>query len=77
MTSLSNQLELVFKARGYKWQVSGELISPTVEDIDRVLDHIKETLVEQEGKDVQLETGRLLVKKNDGHLDLYVYWGEL
>lgn len=77
MRELSKQLALLYKARNYEWSVSGEKHVPTDEDMDKMLDHIKARLDEQPGDAVQLEVGRLIVRREDGHLDVYVHFGEI
>lgn len=77
MSKLSDQIEMLFKARGYKWRIGGELRFPTAEDIEKVLRTAKASIDMDGGTEVQLEIGRLIVRKDAGHYDVYVYFGEL
>lgn len=77
MSKLSDQIEMLFKARGYKWRIGGEQRFPTSEDIEKVLRTAKASIDMDGGTEVQLEIGRLIVRKEAGHYDVYVYFGEL
>jgi hypothetical protein len=77
MRNIAKQLALLFAARGYTWKFDEAHKVPTEEDMDQMLAHIKDTLDKNPGDGVQLEIGRLIVRRDEGHLDVYVYFGEL
>ena len=75
--NLPEQLSLLYAARGYTWKLDGKEQIPTAEDIQLVLETAKETLDKEPGSMVQLEVGRLVLRREAGHYDVYVYFGEL
>lgn len=77
MTTLAEKISLLFEVRNYKWRIGGELRHPTANDIEKVLREAKAALDNESGTEVSLEIGRLIVRKEAGHYDVYVHFGEL
>lgn len=74
---LAIELESLFRDKGYEWKIGQELILPDASDIARVLDKAAETLyAEPDGATLLMTTGRLVIKKDAGHIDVYVLMGE-
>lgn len=73
--SLEEELESMFLVKDYRWRINGSLVYPTATDIRETIDRaVKELYDEPEG--TQLEVGRLIIKKADGHYDVYAMIGE-
>ncbi len=70
--NLAKQLVDTFVERGYKWNIGGTLRPPSYQDMEQALKRIDETLNDNE----QMEFGRLIAVKKDGHLDIYIYEGD-
>lgn len=66
----------VFTKRGYKWKFKDGIRPPDKEDIQGVIDAATETLY-AEPNDTQVELGKIIVKKVNDHLDVYVFVGDL
>lgn len=77
MSSLADQLALLFEARGYTWKIGGESTVPSSDDIQKVIEKAVETLDKTGSDDIELETGRLIFRRYAGHTDLYVYFGSI
>lgn len=75
MRTLSTKLAEEFQKNDYKWAFSTGLKIPTAEDIDKTLDVMREHLLESE-EDTQIELGRLIMRKREGHYDVFMYMGE-
>lgn len=75
--ALADELELLFLARDYRFKIGGERVNPTADDIQGILDHAQEVIDKEPGDTVQLEIGRLLIRKREGSTDVFVYFGEL
>lgn len=74
--SLAEELHDLFVRYDYKWKVSdGTLVTPSVEDMQKTLDKIAET-VENEGDGTVLSVGRLLANKQAEGLEIYLYVGD-
>lgn len=72
--TIEEQLESEFILRGYQWKVDGELVTPSAEDIRKVIDRCKELL----GDGGQIEVARLIVRREDPNdpFDIYLHYGE-
>lgn len=71
-------LEGLFKERGIKWRIDGELKEPSANDIWRVCAEARKQLAAlPPGGQPQLEIGRLIIQKNGLHYDVYVHIGEI
>ena len=70
------QILSVFEKNGYTWKFSDGVRAPNEEDLTKTLETMKDALAEAE-ENTQVELGRLIVKKSEGHYDVYVYVGEL
>lgn len=75
--SLAEDIQAVFVAKGYLWKMGEDRHIPTVEDIQKVMDHAKTILDAEPDEELQLEVGRLLFKKRDNTIDVFVMYGEI
>jgi hypothetical protein len=72
---IESELESLFLVHDYRWKIDGVLRYPTSEEIRQTIDRAVEELYhEQDG--TQLEVGRLIIKKSQGHYDVYAMIGE-
>ena len=74
--SIAEELEAHFVLKDYKWRIDGELQTPSVEDIEKALERVKELIAEGGS----IEVGRLIVQKplpEVDNYDVYVYVGSL
>lgn len=76
MIEIAEKLAHYFLVNDFKWKISGNLVTPTVDDIQDVLSAGAERLAEEEG-DANLEIGRLVFLKRDNYIDVYVHAGRL
>lgn len=74
--SLADEIYLHFVKHGFTWKIGGEDVPPSLEDIEAFLDKCREVMYDEEDG-AMLTTGRLVIHKNDGHLDAYVLIGDL
>jgi len=81
--SLASDIHDEFVRKGYTWnfKVGGQK-TPTVDDIDKTLAYMSETLNDQnavEGATLEfpLSSGRLIMKINEGVKDVYVHYGSI
>ena len=65
-----------FYTQNTRWKVDGKFVEPTEDDIGKVLDRLAEAVYDGE-ENTQAQTGGILVKKQDGHVDVYLHLGEL
>lgn len=61
-------------AEEHKWRIDGELVIPTYEDVKLLLKRIIDQ-VRKSTTPISVETGGLLVKVSDGHIDVYINVG--
>ena len=66
----------IFKSRDYRWNFSDGSRVPSLEELTDAVDRLKTALLESEDK-TQVASGRLIVKKDEGHYDIYVHMGEI
>jgi hypothetical protein len=77
MNEIAAKLHQMFVLFGYKWRISGELVTPTVEDISQTLDRAKEVLY-TEAVPSQLEVGRIIVQHYEqGKFNIYLHFGAI
>lgn len=76
--SLAQKIADVFSENGWVWKYKDGDKVPPVEDVKMVLDRLRDDLVdyEGEGEQPQIEMGRLIMKKREGHYDVFVWLGE-
>lgn len=74
-TALEDELESIFIVHDYRWKIDGVLRYPTAEEIRQTIDKAVERL-HNEDDEAQLEVGRLIIKKKQGHYDVYTMIGE-
>jgi len=73
---LCGQIYRYFLLRNFKWRKNGELIFPSMEDIEEMIMSCIQAISESKD-DISIEVGSLLVKKNEGKIDVYMYVGEI
>lgn len=63
-------------AQEHKWRINGELQVPHFavvnETLQKLIDYVKKSPTP-----ISIEQGGILVKSSDGHIDVYVYAGEV
>lgn len=75
--NLVERVSLTLSLTGKRWKLDDdELLFPSEDDIETVLENTKAVLDRQPGE-AQIEVGGLIVKKSDGHYDIYVHVGEI
>jgi hypothetical protein len=75
--TLPEILNSIFKANKLEWKRSdGTMFTPTTGDFAGALDKVKSVLYGEEDG-TQMEFGRLIVKKDEGHIDVYCRIGEI
>lgn len=73
---LIDEILVNFYSHNIRWRVNGHLQEPSEDDVRRVLDRLRDAVYD--GVDqTQAGTGGILVKNDDGHLDVYLHIGEL
>lgn len=73
--SLADSLAIEFAVRDWHWKVGGELVIPSARDISKVLTSMADML-ESEPDETQVLVGRLIMRKSDGHNDVYLFYGD-
>lgn len=75
--ALADDLAVEFAIRNYTWNIDGEAVVPTSEDIKETLDSMKQKLY-TEPVPSQMHLGRLIVhhRKQD-HFDVYLQMGSI
>jgi hypothetical protein len=64
-----------FEAKDFRYRINDELVVPTKDDLSRILADMK-SLLGPEPDGAQISVGRLIMKKADGHHDVYLFIGE-
>ncbi|QIN94127.1 hypothetical protein PP459_gp106 [Streptomyces phage Wakanda] len=77
MKKLVDELATYFLANGYEWKFDYGMAIPNEDDLERAIVKVKEILENDPSDNVQLEIGRMLFKKRDGFIDVFVYMGNL
>lgn len=72
---LLEDLEKQFKDRDFKYRVNGELVVPDKDDLTKILAELLR-LIKDEPDGAQVSLGRLIMKKQDGHNDVFLFLGE-
>lgn len=70
--AIAKELSQLFRLKGYKWRFDGTLKTPSVADILEVLQEVAKRL-EDEPDGTWIETGRLIMIKQAGFLDVYAH----
>lgn len=73
--TVADEIHEIFKAKGYRWKIDGELRNPTLQDVKDTLDRMAEVLYDEEDG-TQLEVGRLIAKRHRTGMDVYILIGE-
>ena len=77
LSKLSNDLAQEFLGRGYTWTIDGVSRVPSSEDIEKLLDRAAADMYDEpDGATMLMTTGRLVIKKDAGHIDVYLMIGE-
>ena len=74
---LAGELSTFFLVNDYKWKFDYGMANPDADDIERTLNKAKEYLEEKEEATLQMEVGRLILKKRDGYIDVFVMVGTI
>lgn len=74
---LSENLANIFLVNDYKWKFDYGLANPDANDIEMTLNKACEILNSQPDSDVQMEVGRLILKKRNGLIDVFVMIGTI
>lgn len=70
--AVAKEMSQLFRLKGHKWRFDGTLKTPSVADILEVLQEIAKRL-EDEPDGTWIETGRLIVIKQSGFIDVYAH----
>ena len=76
---LTADLAMQFIDLGYTWKIDGKSVIPSEEDIAKVLDKcVAELYAEdmEDGATLILTTDHLVIKRDAGHIDVYLRMGE-
>lgn len=74
--SLHQDIYVHMLVRDYEWVISGEKKVPTADDIEVVLDKMRDRLYD-EPENTMMEVGGIVMIKRQGHHDVYVRFGDL
>lgn len=74
---LAEDLATTFLLNGWEWKIGGELAIPNADDIQKAVDHAVEILENEESQEANLEFGRLMFKKREGVIDVFVCVGTI
>ena len=74
---IAEKLESFFILNDLRWKLKdGSKYIPTAEDLQQALDKLAEEL-DNEEEQTQIEYARLIAKKRAGHIDIFVWIGDL
>lgn len=76
MKSLVDDLYKYFTEHYYEWKIDSVYRTPTKDELARLLTAMYTDVRDSVGS-ISVESGRLLVKRTDGHVDVYVHVGEI
>lgn len=65
-----------FKYNNWSWKLTQDRVVPTEEDVTKVIDKATSMLY-SEAVGTQLSVGRLIIRKEDKTMDVYMFVGEL
>lgn len=74
-----SQIDDVFNAlvqSDRKWVIDGRLSYPSFDDVNRLVNQMKDDLNEFEGNG-SIQCGGIMLIKDGSHVDIYVHLGEL
>jgi hypothetical protein len=71
-----DRLYKFFVDSGYTWSINNVVRKPTRAEMEQMLESLGNT-IKDETVSISVESGRLLVKNTDGHLDVWIWAGEL
>lgn len=77
--SISDISERVYEqllAQERMWRIDNELIIPSLDRVHKITKNLID-YVQKSQTSISIEQGGILVKNSDGHIDVYVYAGEV
>ncbi len=77
MKELIDELATYFLIKGYEWKFDYGMSVPNEDDLTRAIEHAKKVLDSEVAENAQLELGRLIFKKREGVIDVFVLTGTL
>ncbi|AVD99330.1 hypothetical protein SEA_BILLNYE_157 [Streptomyces phage BillNye] len=77
MKELVENLATTFLINGWEWKFDYGMAVPNEDDLERAINYAKQVLDSEEATNAQLELGRLVFKKREGVIDIFVYSGTL
>ena len=73
---MEEELERLLKEHGIRWQRNGKWFQPTTTDIRAVLDDARKILTNAPDN-TEFDQASILVRKEDGDMNVYLHIGEL
>lgn len=76
---IENEIVKFMREHGYKWKINDQLVIPSVTDVKMLLDRFRSALFAEDSTDdatIIMTTGRLIVKRDGNHMDVYIYLGD-
>lgn len=77
MNELVESLATTFLVNNWEWKFDYGMAVPNEDDLERAIEHAKKVLDSEEASNAQLELGRLIFKKREGVIDVFVLAGTL
>jgi hypothetical protein len=77
LSDLADSLATTFLVNNWEWKFDYGMVVPNEDDLERAIAKAKEVLDSEESENAQLEVGRLIFKKREGVIDVFVYTGTL
>lgn len=77
MQELIDELATYFLVKGYEWKFDYGMAVPNEDDFTRAIEYAKKVLDSEVTENAQLELGRLVFKKREGVIDVFVLAGTL
>lgn len=74
---IHREIAAVFRRRKYYWGDPKNEYIPNARMILKALDAMKKRIDQEEGDGLQMEYGRIILRKEDGSYDVYVQIGSL
>jgi hypothetical protein len=77
LSDLVDSLATTFLVNNWEWKFSYGMAVPNEDDLEHAIAKAKEVLDSEESENAQLEVGRLIFKKREGVIDVFVLAGTL
>lgn len=77
MDKIISTIRSAFMANRWTWTIDGEPKEPTRDDIKDLLEQALSALEGTDSPAASIEIGRLIVKKDADHRDVYLWIGDL